>query len=103
MRSGVVKSSYSQAVANTISEGKVREIYRALDSIGAIQKVGEANREGTLYQVFIPDEIEACRKFRAERKAGEPKPEVKDSGIDDLECNSRKNKRPLGDFLAEQA
>ena len=116
----------------------------------------EANREGTLYRVFIPDEIEACRKYRIERVATEPKPEVKDSDLDFynvrenrikvferdeykcrycgkqltrftatldhvtpvaeggdnsfenlvtacLDCNSRKNKRPVGDFLAEEA
>jgi HNH endonuclease len=154
MRSGVVRSSYSTAVDNTISEGKMREIYRALESIGAIRKVGEPNRHGTLYQVFIPDEIEACRKFRAEREAAKPQPDVKDSEIDfynirenrikvyerdeykcrycqkqltrftttldDMKpvaeggdnsfenlltacfgCNSRKNNRPVGDFLAE--
>jgi hypothetical protein len=156
MRSGVVRSSYSTAVDNTISEGKMREIYRALESIGAIRKVGEPNRDGTLYQVFIPDEIEECRKFRAEREAAKPKPDVKDSEIDFynirenrikvyerdeykcryckkqltrfhttldhmkpvaeggdnsfenlltacFECNSRKNNRPVGDFLAEQS
>ncbi len=156
MRSGVVKSSYSQAAEGTISQGKVREIYRALESIGAIRKVGEPNRDGTPYQVFIPDEIEACRKFRAKRKAAEPKPGVHYSEIDFynvrenrikvyerdeykcrycgkqltrftatldhvkavteggdnsfenlvtacLDCNSRKNNRPVGDFLAEQA
>lgn len=154
MRSGVVKSSYSQAKENTISQEKVREVYRALELIGAIRRVGEPNREGTPYQVFIPDEIEACRKFRAEREAAQPKPNVKDSELDFynvrenrikvyerdeykcrycrkqltrftatldhvkpvseggnnsfenlltacLDCNSRKNKRPVGDFLAE--
>lgn len=154
MRSGVVKSAYSNAVDNTISEGKMREVYRALESIGAIRKVGEANRDGTLYQVFIPDEIEECRKFRAAREEAKPQPDVKDREIDFynvrenrikvyerdeykcrycqkqltrftatldhmkpvaeggdnsfenlltacLVCNSRKHRRPVGDFLAE--
>lgn len=154
MRSGVVKSSYSQAVENKISQSKMQEVYRALESVGAIRKVGEPNRDGTLFRVFIPDEIEACRGFRAERQATEPKPDVKNSEIDFynvrenrikvyerdeykcrycqkqmtrftvtldhvkpvaeggdnsfenlitacLNCNSRKNNRPLGDFLAE--
>lgn len=39
----------------------------ALEKIGAIRKEGEPNRDGTLYRVMIPDEIESCRKFRAER------------------------------------
>src|SRR5713101_839503 len=58
IRHGVVQSSRSRATKNTISEGKVREIYRALETIGAIRKEGEANRDGTPYRVLIPDEIE---------------------------------------------
>jgi hypothetical protein len=77
-----VKSSYSTAVENTISEGKVRETFRALEVIGAIRKDGEPNRDGTLYRVLIPDEIEACRTFRAERATAEPKPEITDAELD---------------------
>lgn len=154
LRRGVVRSSYSTASENTISEGKVREIFRALESIGAIRKEGEPNRDGTLYRVLVPDEIEACRKYRAERTATEPKGEVVVADIDYynvrenrikvyerdaykyrycekqltrftatldhvravseggdnslanlvtacLDCNSRKHKRRVGDFLAE--
>jgi len=49
----------------------VQDTLRALESIGAIRKESEPNRQGTLYRVLIPDEIEACRKFRAERMASE--------------------------------
>jgi hypothetical protein len=150
-----VKSSHSTALENTISEEKVRESFRALEIVGAIRKEGEPNRDGTLYRVLIPDEIEACRKFRAERTVAEPKPEINAADIDYynirenrvkvyerdaykcrycdkqltrftatldhvkpvaergdnsfenlvtacLGCNSRKHKRPVGDFLAEQ-
>jgi hypothetical protein len=122
---------------------------------GAIRKEGESNRDGTLYRVLVPDEIEACRKFRAERTAAEPKAEITAADIDFynvrenrikvyerdaykcrycekqltrftatldhvtpiaeggdngfgnlvtacLGCNSRKHKRPIGDFLVEQ-
>jgi hypothetical protein len=82
LRRGCVKSSYSTAIENTISERKVREIFRALEIIGAIRKEGEPNRDGTLYRVLIPDEVEACRKFRAERTATEPKPEISAADID---------------------
>ncbi|MGO8814199.1 MAG: HNH endonuclease [Terriglobia bacterium] len=128
---------------------------RALETIGAIRKEGEPNRDGTLYRVLVPDEIEACRKFRAERTTADPLPDVDPSEIDYynvrenrvkvferdsyqchyckkqltrftatldhikpvaedgdnsfdnlitacLDCNSRKNKRLLSDFLAEQ-
>lgn len=71
LRRAVVKSSYTDAAENRISFGKVQDTLRALEEIGAIQKLGEPNRQGTLYRVLIPDEIEACRKFRAERMAEE--------------------------------
>jgi hypothetical protein len=151
LQAGVVKSSHG----DTIALQKVRGILAALESIGAIRKEGEPNRDGTPYRVLIPDEIEACRKFRTERKAGEPKAEVADDDVDYynvrenrikvyerdgykcrycekqltrftctldhvtpvaaggknnvenlvtacLDCNSRKHRRPVGDFLADQ-
>jgi hypothetical protein len=72
LRRSVVKSSYTNAAENNISIGKVQDTLHALEEIGAIQKMGEPNRQGTLYRVLIPDEIEACRRFRAERLAEEP-------------------------------
>lgn len=134
---------------------QVRGALAGLEALGAIRKQGEPNREGTPYRVLIPDEIEVCRKFRAERAANEPKNEMTEKDVDYynvcenrikvyerdeykcrycgkqltrftctldhvtpvaergtnsfdnlvtacLECNSRKHKRPLGDFLAEQ-
>ncbi|HEV2400515.1 MAG TPA: HNH endonuclease signature motif containing protein [Candidatus Sulfotelmatobacter sp.] len=150
-----MKSSYSQAAQNTISLGKVQDTLKALESIGAVRKEAEPNRDGTLYRVLIPDEIDVCRKFRAERKTAEPKVEVAESEIDYynvrenrlkvyerdsykcrfcdkqltrftatldhvkpvvdggdnsfgnlvtacLDCNSRKNRRTVGNFLAER-
>jgi hypothetical protein len=151
LQSGAVKSSRS----DTISQTHVRETLAALEAFGAIRKEGEPERDGTPYRVLIPDEIEACRKFRSERTAAEPRPEIAATDIDYynvrenrvklherdhyecrycakqltrftatldhvtpvvehgdnrldnlltacLSCNSRKHKRPLGDFLAEQ-
>lgn len=77
----VVRSSYSQAEENTISLGKVQETIRALEDIGAIHKEGEPNREGTLYRVMLPNEIDACRQFRAERDSSEPELLFPSSGI----------------------
>ena len=155
LRRAVVKSSYSSAIENTISYAKVQEALRALESIGAIRKEGDPNRDGTLYRVLIPDEIQACREFRSERIASEPElmfppfdiddsnvrenrirvferdgyicrycqkqltrftatldhvtpiAEGGDNGLENLvtaclDCNSRKNKRALGDLLAEE-
>ena len=71
LRTAVVKSSYSQAEENPVSLGKVQDTLRALEAIGAIRKEDEPNREGTLYRVLVPDEIDACRRYRAERVASE--------------------------------
>ena len=82
LRTAVVKSSYSQADENPVSLGKVQETLRALESIGAIRKEGEPNRDGTLYCVLIPDEIEACRRFREERIASNQKFKFPSAGIE---------------------
>jgi hypothetical protein len=82
LRTAVVKSSYSQAEENPVSLGKVQETLRALETIGAIRKEGEPNRDGTLYRVLIPEEIEACRRFRAERIASEQQLKFPSTGIE---------------------
>jgi hypothetical protein len=90
LRRGVVRSSKSNAAENTISEQKVTEALRALEGAGAIRKEGEPNRDGALYRVLIPDEIEACRKFRAERTVAKPNPEIDTADIDHY--NVRENR-----------
>jgi hypothetical protein len=82
LRTAVVKSSYSQAEENPVSLGKVQDTLRALETIGAIRKEDEPNRDGTLYRVLIPDEIEACRKYRAERQSSEQQLKFPSSGIE---------------------
>jgi hypothetical protein len=78
LQSGVVKSSRSDKV----SYQQVHDTLAGLEGIGAIRKENEPNRDGTLYRVLIPDEIEACRKFRSQRTATEPKPEITDAELD---------------------
>jgi hypothetical protein len=34
------------------------------------------------YRVLTPDEIDACRNFRAERRAKEPKPGINTANVD---------------------
>jgi len=82
LRTAVVKSSYSQLDENPVSLGKVQDTLRALETIGAIRKEGEPNRDGTLYRVMIPDEIEACRKYHEERLAAEQKLKFPSAGIE---------------------
>jgi hypothetical protein len=45
--------------ARAISGQQVRDTLTSLQSMGAIRKEGEPNQDGTLYRIFIPDEIEA--------------------------------------------
>jgi hypothetical protein len=82
LRTAVVKSSYSQAEENPVSLGKVQDTLRALEAIGAIRKEDEPNRDGTLYRVLIPEEIEGCRNYRAERQSSEQQLKFPSSGIE---------------------
>lgn len=148
---GVVKSARSE----TVSQSQVKELLMALEAIGAIRKEAEPNREGTLYRVMFPSQIEASQALRSTLSA--PLPEAPSEAEPDyynvrenrrkiyerdgyvcyycskqldektatldhivavaaggrntldnlvtscLSCNSRKNRRPLGDFLADQS
>lgn len=58
--SNVVTSSSGQSVS--LSYKKVQNTLMDLEMKKAIKKVGDTNRDGTLYQVFIPDEIEICKE-----------------------------------------
>jgi 5-methylcytosine-specific restriction endonuclease McrA len=89
-QNGVIKSMRSSSENNRLALDTVRESLASLERLGAIKKQGEPNREGTPYRVLIPDEIEACREFRVERKATEPKPEIASSDIDHY--NVRENR-----------
>ena len=40
------------------------------------------NRDGTLYRVFIPGEIEACRRYREERRTSEQQLKFPSAGIE---------------------
>jgi hypothetical protein len=92
LRRAVVRSSYSQAVENSVSLSKVQDTLRALESLGAIAKEGEPNRHGTQYRVLIPDEIEACRKFRADRTAAETALMFPPSELDEEEDRAHSNR-----------
>jgi hypothetical protein len=56
----VIKSSSGQSEG--ISYGAVQDALSGLESKGAIKKVGDTNREGTLYQIYLPEEIEICQQ-----------------------------------------
>lgn len=44
-----------------------------LEDIGAIKKVGDTNKDGTLYRIFLPEEIEICKeKMKLQEKESLP-------------------------------
>jgi hypothetical protein len=56
----VIKSSSGQSEG--LSYGAVQDALRGLEEKEIIKKVGDTNREGTLYKIFLPEEIEICQK-----------------------------------------
>jgi hypothetical protein len=162
LTSGVVKSQFEGtrsgggAIVSATTYRTVQSGLDSLETIGAIRREAEPTREGTLYRVLLPEEIEVCRQAREARAAALPSPAVDElrevdyynvrenrqkvyerdnyhcrycqkqltrftatldhvqpvaEGGDNsfgnlvtacLDCNSRKNVRPLGDFLAER-
>jgi hypothetical protein len=69
LQSGVVKSAYAAQTtggSGEMSYAAVREAVTGLEKIGAIRQEGEPNREGTLYRILLPEEIEVCQRRRAE-------------------------------------
>lgn len=57
------KFNYNEATQNKrFGEKTVTENLRSLEKIGVIKKVGDTNRDGTLYKIFLPEEIEICKE-----------------------------------------
>lgn len=73
MQQGVVTSSSGQT--SSLSYSSVQEALTGLEKKGAIQKAGDTNREGTLYKIFLPEEIELCQTYKASLEfQAEPSP-----------------------------
>lgn len=56
----VIKSSSGQSEG--LSYGAVQDALKGLEEKEIIKKVGDTNREGTLYQIFLPEEIKICQE-----------------------------------------
>ncbi|SRR5258706_7633879 len=74
LQSGIVKSTYAgstsggkEAESGVMSYASVQQAMTTLETIGAIRQEGEPNREGTLYRILLPEEIEVCPRRRAEQ------------------------------------
>lgn len=71
LQDGVIKSAYAGSTSggrlaeSTSSSFKtVQNTLEALVAIGALREEGPANRDGTLYRVMLPEEIDVCRRRR---------------------------------------
>lgn len=68
----VVTSSSGQS--KDLSYAAVQKSLQALEEKGAILKAGDTNREGTLYKVFLPEEISLCQERMKVAKAEKLEP-----------------------------
>jgi hypothetical protein len=73
LQSGIVKSAYAgstsggkEADSGVMSYASVQQALSGLESVGAIRQEGEPNRDGTLYRILLPEEIQVCQQRRAE-------------------------------------
>jgi len=161
LQNGVIKSAYTGSTSggkdadSAIASYKtVQETLAGLEALGALCQEGEPNRDGTLYRVRLPEEIEVCQRRRKDVEARivavpadgheadfynvrenrlkiyerdgykcqycskqltrftatlDHVKAVKDGGDNSFEnlltaclpCNSKKNSRLLGDFVAD--
>jgi hypothetical protein len=69
LQSGVFKSARVEKRndgSGEVSYGAIQEAMNGLKKLGAIRQEGEPNREGTLYRILLPEEIQVCQQRRAE-------------------------------------
>lgn len=69
----VIMSSSGQS--ECLSYKAVQDALRGLEEKGVIQKSGDTNREGTLYRIILPEEIDICKK-RMEEVRVEQLPQI---------------------------
>lgn len=60
LRSGVVLSRSGKS--EDLSYASVQRTLQGLETKGAILKAGDTTREGTLFKVYLPEEIAACQE-----------------------------------------
>jgi len=70
LQSGVIVSRSGQS--SDLSYGAVQIALQGLESKGAIARVGDTTREGTLYKICLPEEIPLCQERMRTAVAEEP-------------------------------
>ena len=75
LQDGVVKSTYTGTTkggTGILSYSTVQLTLDSLEAIGAIRRESDPDRDGTLFRVLLPEEIEICQKRRKEQNKNEP-------------------------------
>jgi len=76
LQTGIIKSTRSGSPdrprlsrdgtdSDSISYASAQQALYGLEALGAIRQEGEPNRNGTLFRVMLPEEIELCRRRAA--------------------------------------
>ena len=71
LKNGVVQS-FRSSQTDTLAYGTVQDALAGLEKKGALSKAGETNRDGTLYKVCLPEEIDLCRERMRAQAAAAP-------------------------------
>jgi hypothetical protein len=66
MAKNIITSSSGQS--ESLSYSSVQNALTGLENKEVIKKVGDTNREGTLYQIFLPEEIKICQERMVEKQ-----------------------------------
>lgn len=78
LQQNVIRNAYAgtrvggSPVGNPVSYKKVTNTLQTLQAVGAIRREADPNKEGTLYRLLLPEEIEACRERRNKLTAAKP-------------------------------
>jgi 5-methylcytosine-specific restriction endonuclease McrA len=64
----------------------------ALESVGAIRLEGDANRDGTLYRVMLPEEIGICQERRQELSVRATPVQVHEGEVDYYNVRENRSK-----------
>ncbi|MDY6918549.1 MAG: HNH endonuclease [Chloroflexota bacterium] len=72
-----VRSSHTRQHSDTLSYAVVQKSLIALRDKGVVAEAGDTNRDGTLYRIYLPEEIGMCRDRIATMKTiGLPKVDI---------------------------
>jgi hypothetical protein len=83
LQEGVISSGRLKGnESGIIAASTVRESLQGLEKAGAIRKESDPDREGTLYRVLLPDEIELCQRTRANLESSVPAASPRESEAD---------------------